>query len=213
MKNLVSKIALTILIVTTFGLFTLIIGKPPLSSLNAIIFWMQPISIGGFIFMVMNLLISFKNWKADMHTFLNKFPFKSVACFAVPFVFIFILGSQMESRISDKVKRFLNEASVGTIVCIDRQPTKNPEWVINELKKIMPLPDHHSHATKRINIELIDGDKKIVIELGRDSDRAQEYWVFYPEYGYTSKNEIGRIITDIFDDYFKDTGEETSAKK
>jgi hypothetical protein len=78
---------------------------------------------------------------------------------------------------------------------------KNPNQVIAGLKKVAPRPGHGTHTTKKIRIEVMSKNQTLMIRLGRDSNRNQEYWVFYPDYRFTSTHEIGRITTDLFDDY------------
>lgn len=101
----------------------------------------------------------------------------------------------------DKVRSFLDEVTTDVTVSVNGQQVKDPNEIIAGLLKVAPLPAHHTHATKRFRIEVSSNEGILVLELGRDSRRQQEYWVFWPEYRYTSRNEIGRITTNLFDDY------------
>ena len=107
----------------------------------------------------------------------------------------------MQRIVRREVKTFLNNVSSNAVVEINKQQIENKVQVIEELIKVAPLTAHHSHSTKRIHINIIDGDEGLVIELGRDSSRDQEYWVFYLGYGETYVNEIGRITTNLFDNF------------
>jgi hypothetical protein len=113
----------------------------------------------------------------------------------------FILSFTMERIVRHEVKTFLEGVSENAIVSINDEVIRGTETVIDELRKLAPLAAHHSHATKRIRITIIDNNQGLVIDLGRDSERPQEYWVFYLGYMHTRVNEIGRITTGLFDDY------------
>jgi hypothetical protein len=41
----------------------------------------------------------------------------------------------------------------------------------------------------------------LLLWVCRDSDNPREYWVYYPKYLITTYNEVGRLVTPIFDGY------------
>jgi len=96
---------------------------------------------------------------------------------------------------------FLQKLSGNYIVYINQQPVDDSDRIISALKQIAPYWAHHSHPTKRIRVDIRSDTSDLTLELGRDSDNPQEYWVFYSESGVTSNNEIGRITTPVFDGY------------
>jgi hypothetical protein len=96
---------------------------------------------------------------------------------------------------------FIQSLSGNYVVYIDGSQVDNPDRIISALKQIVPYPAHHSHPTKRIRVEIRSEAKDLTLELGRDSDNRQEYWVFYSASDVGSNNEIGRITTSAFDDY------------
>ncbi len=124
-----------------------------------------------------------------------------VSCFLGAIAIVLIVCDLIKLTAEDRVKRFLDKASAEVTVTIDGEPIQNPYEVITELKKIAPLPGHRSHTTKAIAFEVVSNGETLRLCLGRDSYDNQQYWVFYPNYRYTSRNEIGRIVTNIFDDY------------
>ena len=73
--------------------------------------------------------------------------------------------------------------------------------MLSALKTLRPLSAHHSSPTKRINVHISEGSHRIALSLARDSSDPREYWVFYPKYYITRYNEIGRIVTPVFDNY------------
>jgi len=178
-------------------------------SLHILASIIYPILLTPFItfpFLFINLGKSIRKNRMDRKT--NRFyrfenlPFKSAALFlgSIAIVILFCDLTKLSAR--EKIKGFLDGVFAEDLrISVNEQLVENPTKVIAELKKIAPLTPHHSHATEKIRIQIMSHNKTLRIELGRDSSSAQEYWVFYPEYRYTSKNDVGRIITDIFDDY------------
>lgn len=86
-------------------------------------------------------------------------------------------------------------------VYVNNHPARDPDKVISDVKSLAPQLGHHSHPTKRIRVEIRSEQGSLTLELDRDSGFPQQYWVFYPKYGITSNNEIGRITTPVFDEY------------
>lgn len=144
-----------------------------------------------------------KWWKSDrkVPTGWKIFGYASIVAFVLPIIIIFILSFTMERIVRHEVKTWLENVSDDPIVSINNAVIRKPQTVIDELRKLAPRAAHHSRVTKRIRITIIDNDQGLVIDLGRDSQRPQEYWVFYLGYRHTRVNEIGRITTSLFDDY------------
>jgi hypothetical protein len=99
-----------------------------------------------------------------------------------------------------EVTYVLEHEDPNATVSIDGHPVQNPREVLNLLEAIQDLPAHHSHPIKRLRVD-VSGRRHTTLALGRDSDNAREYWVFYPRHYITRENEIGRIITPLFDAY------------
>jgi hypothetical protein len=124
-----------------------------------------------------------------------------ICFFVAPILFILLLSSLMTWLIRGEVKGFLGDLSSDMVIMINDKPVKNPGLIIAELSKVASLPAHHTRYTKKFRVEVVSHDRSLTIELGRDSNNTQEYWLFYPGYHYTSNNEFGRIITTTFNDY------------
>jgi hypothetical protein len=57
-------------------------------------------------------------------------------------------------------------------------------------------------VTIRIEVDIQDDrGRKLVLELGRDSENLREYWVFSQSSEITRGNEIGRVTSSLFDRY------------
>jgi hypothetical protein len=129
------------------------------------------------------------------------FPYKTVLAFAVPILLIFLLSSIMTSIIRNDINNFLSSIPTDASITIDGKAVQDAGSVISALKQIAPLAAHHSHPESIVCITITAKGQTLRLNLGRDSERSNEYWVFYPQYRNTSNNEIGRIITKLFDSY------------
>ncbi len=130
-----------------------------------------------------------------------KLPLKSVLFFAVPVLSALCVGAVSKSIGRNEIIQTLDSLSSAARVSIDGKAADKPGDILSVLKKTRWIYPHHSHPTKRINVEIADESQSLLLSLGRDSDDPREYWVFYPKYWITSGNEVGRIVTPVFDGY------------
>ena len=168
-------------------------------------FWSFPLSFVFFIIFLIRLALkppikeSFILKPKSIVCWQN-IPFKSFTCFVLFFVFIVVTSSIIKANSLNMIHDFLNNKET-MVVKINGDFIENTKDIIVMLKTIEPLPAHHSHDTVQIRIEVISNSKSLGLEFGRDSQRPQEYWVFYPKYRCTSKNEIARVKTDLLNEY------------
>lgn len=145
------------------------------------------------------LLVSWSNYLS--HRKENRaFPVKSTIFFAVPVIVGLLSTFTSQSIAQDEVLQLLQSLPANCVLSVDGHKVQNPEEILNTLRAVRDLPAHHSSPTKRITVEISD-HSHIVLSLARDSGNPREYWVFYPKYRITASNEIGRIITPLFDAY------------
>lgn len=128
-------------------------------------------------------------------------PVKSVCFFAIPIMLAIACADTAQSVGRSQALKVLGSASESTTVLVNGKMSGGQKEIIQALSGINSAWAHHSHPTKRIIVEIRNGTNNFVLQLGRDSDRPQEYWVFLPLYSITDKNEIGRITTSLFDKY------------
>jgi hypothetical protein len=155
----------------------------------------------GVIFLVQSLVG--KRWKTGRKTPLawKIFGIFAVVCFVVPIQVSFMVGGSMKKTLRAEVIRFLKNITPEATVMVNGKTIQNSQNVISEMAKLTKLAAHHSHPTIRIHAEVIDENRRLRLELGRDSELPTEYWVFCPDYRFTKLNEIGRITTNFFNDY------------
>ena len=125
---------------------------------------------------------------------------RSTAVFIVAVILGLLIGATSTSIARFEVLRFLERQSDNRIVSVNGHRVQNSAEIVNTVKNLTDLPAHHSHPIKRIAVDISD-HSQITLWLGRDSDNPREYWVFYPKHFITRSNEIGRVITPLFDAY------------
>jgi hypothetical protein len=130
-----------------------------------------------------------------------KFPIKSTVFFLLPILIVDAISNFMTTSARDEVLKFISGLSGHYTVDVNLQRVDDADKIISALKGIAPVWAHHSHPTRKIRVDIQGGHGDLTLELGRDSGNPNEYWVFQPEYGVTSNNEIGRITTSVFDAY------------
>lgn len=131
----------------------------------------------------------------------TSFPTKSVSFFLVSALTAGAAAIMMTTYASHDVVNSIRSLSGNYVVYVDGRQIRDSDKLISALKEIAPYAAHHSHPIKRIRVEIRGDATDLTLELGRDSDRPEEYWVFYPRFGVTSNNEIGRITTSALDEY------------
>ena len=128
------------------------------------------------------------------------FPVKSAVVFVGAALLTLLVALSVTSLSRREVLEFITDARA-LKVYVNSQPAPNADEIVAALKTLQPVAAHHSRPTKMIKIDLHSDNGVVTIECGRDSANGQEYWVFYPKYGITSNNEIGRITTSALNPY------------
>jgi hypothetical protein len=136
-------------------------------------------------------------------TFFDWSPYKSLKSllfFAIPMFVALGAGETGREIAHAQILDKLDLLKADCHFSINGKAATKPEQILAALKTLDWLPAHHSSPTKTINVEISD-HSRIVLRLARDSGNPREYWVYYPKYYITQWNEIGRIITPLFDEY------------
>ena len=176
-----------------------------MKSLNLIFYLVSAIPFVALPFLLVNWA-KYMKARSENRSGLNplpaKFPVKSVIFFAAPILVAIAIAEIMSSRSRLQALGFLRDLAGTYKVYVNSKPAHDPERVVSALKQVAPAPvGHHSHPTKMIRVDIQGETDSLTLELGRDSGSPQEYWVFNPRFRVTSNNEIGRVITTVFDDY------------
>ena len=136
-------------------------------------------------------------------TFLNlrRRPIMSALILGVPVLLVFGAVNTSRDIAQASLLDELDSISDNCKIWINGRSAPSSHEILSSLRTLTSLLPHHSHPTVRITVEIIEGSKHVVLSLGRDSTNPQEYWVFDPRYFNTRSNEIGRIVTPVFDAY------------
>jgi hypothetical protein len=86
-------------------------------------------------------------------------------------------------------------------VSINGERATDPEGALDMLRSMCGYWAHHTHPEGRILIDIRSNRGRLVVRLGRDSGRPDEYWVYYPRYYVSNIDEIDRIRTHLLDNY------------
>lgn len=101
--------------------------------------------------------------------------------------------SLVETRAKNELINILTNEHVNLTI-IGKQLTQKDELeLLNILKTIKHIPAHHSHPTEELIIQLKFDNHMSNIYLNMDSERKDEYWVYWDKYTVSNSNEIGRI--------------------
>ena len=153
-------------------------------------------------FLVVNWAIYMKRRQANgLASPKSAFPRKSVGFFLISCLTAIIVGGVITTYVRREALNFIQSLPENYTVYVNEEQVRDSHKLISALKGIAPYWAHHSHPTKRIRILIRSDEGDLRLELGRDSDTPQEYWVFSLEHDVSSNNEIGRITTAAFDEY------------
>ena len=133
--------------------------------------------------------------------YFHRRPLRSVLILGIPILVSFCVCDGSQRYAQDRVLETLGAFGERSQISVNGTPAPNPKDVLLALKTLRSLSPHHSSPAKRINVEISEGSHHIALSLARDSSDPREYWVFYPKYYVTRYNEIGRIVTPMFDNY------------
>ena len=140
----------------------------------------------------------FRYWRSGRNGRL--FPIKSVIVFIASVVLGLATTSTSTSIARMEVLGFLQRQSPDRTVAVNGHAVQNSKEILNALKEVRELPYHHSSPYQQIRVDISD-HSHLVLLLARDSNNPREYWIFYPRHFVTRSNDIGHIISPLFDAY------------
>jgi len=127
-------------------------------------------------------------------------PLTTVLFFGVPILVATAAANTSQHIAHDQILDQLAALKDDYQISINGRAAQNPSEILTALRKLDWLPAHHSSPTNRVSLQ-ISGGSQVTLQLARDSSNPREYWVFDPKHYVTRHNEIGRIITPLFDAY------------
>ena len=121
-------------------------------------------------------------------------------CLFVIIIFFqaFMMAGVMNMKSRQHVRSILSDIDPKKVeIKIGGIETKYRDDWFNAIKCIRIGTGSHSHSEDEQEFVISDSESTLVLKIGRDSDRDDEFWVFYPKYYATKNNEIGRFRSDI----------------
>jgi hypothetical protein len=128
-------------------------------------------------------------------------PIRSILFFMIPVIVGLVVGETSKLIGHHEVLRALESFRDDYQLRINGKSVQNPDQTLAILKTLHWIFPHHSHSTRRIDVEVSNHSQRLLLWVSRDSDDPREYWVFYPKYLVTAHNEVGRVVTPSFDAY------------
>lgn len=115
---------------------------------------------------------------------------------------IAVYGTLQEARVDAAradVRGFVREAGENAELIVDGRARPDSKELLGLLGSLDRGSSHNSHPMRRSPVVVRHGDRSLELEMGRDSERADEYWVYLPRDWTTDHNEVGRIRTRALD--------------
>ena len=128
------------------------------------------------------------------------------SAFLIPVIIMFVLGLTqlvaihiVQLQALKKVKNHLEQPDLKIKVSGIELDSSLRLTVLSELKSIKRIRAHNSHPVNNIIINLYSKNDSIKLEIGKDVDVKNEYWVFWDKYFSTTDLDLGRIKAISFE--------------
>ncbi len=147
------------------------------------------------------VLVQCRNKDLDKKSFNKLIVWKVLLFGAIPIILMSLCSHHLEKIALTEVRDFLSHSDSKIQISVNGVIVQDYGRYLPVLQDITRKASHRSHDTGKIEIVIRKGSDNMELFLGRDSQIPTEYWVFYPKYKHTTRNEIGRITTNVFDGY------------
>lgn len=112
---------------------------------------------------------------------------------------LLLLNNIFSSRAKLELLQTLSDSKLNVTLCNEPVNKEKQSSIISELKLLRDIPRHHSQPLDTVPIKILKNDTDIRIRIQRDSDRENEYWIYWDKYKITKENAVGYIQTLKFD--------------
>jgi len=110
-----------------------------------------------------------------------------------------LVNNIFSKRAKEELLRILNDPKLSLTVCDQPIQMDSQASFISEIKSLSEIPRHHSRPLDTLPIKILKDKTDIKIRIQRDSDRENEYWIYWDKYNITTDNAIGYLQTSKFD--------------
>ena len=91
------------------------------------------------------------------------------------------------------VRSELHEKLGGEIISVVSQRGVDKAKVLQSLKDMSSPKHNNTHSLERFMFKVKTAEEEIYLELAKDSNDNEVYWVYYPKYYYSGINDVGKI--------------------
>lgn len=135
---------------------------------------------------------------------MKPFPDKRPRGFAAAgMVFVGVIGAEftLVAFVKHEAFREIDPQLYGKIesVTVNGIQIGNSGPLVTALRNMQGTIGHHSHPTKRYRVLLTTARGSLALDMERDSEDPEEYWVFYPYFHITRLNPLGHAFTDALE--------------
>ncbi|MCO4292014.1 hypothetical protein NF867_03950 [Solitalea sp. MAHUQ-68] len=109
----------------------------------------------------------------------------------VTFIIASIADSNRQDLALRDLKQFLKQDSLVVKINNESLDSLSTTKILNVIRSIKIIDAHHSHPIDTTYLQIITPRDTVYLTIGKDSERPNEYWVFWTK--YFKESEIGRI--------------------
>jgi hypothetical protein len=129
----------------------------------------------------------------------------------LPILFLFVGTLFLADTWSEnRAREALVQATAGSPrVLLNGIPVDDPSVLVTAVRELRHVPAHHSGPTAAVRLDFVTGDDTTSVNLARDSERPDEFWVYRagPNWNNDSLGqEAGRIESPSLNGYLKSRG-------
>lgn len=110
-----------------------------------------------------------------------------------------LLNNIFLSRAKHQLVKILTDSTLTIKICNENASAEDQKILLSEIRLLREIPRHHSQPLDTIPLEILQDKNNLKLRIQRDSDRADEYWIYWDRYKISSDNAIGYIQTRKFD--------------
>ncbi len=110
-----------------------------------------------------------------------------------------LLNNIFLSRAKLQLVNILSSNALTVKICNENVSVEDQKMLLSEIKLLREIPRHHSQPLDTIPLAILQDNINLKLRVQRDSDRANEYWIYWDRYKISSDNAIGYIHTRRFD--------------
>lgn len=107
-------------------------------------------------------------------------------------ILLFTLQSIVNHKAMGEIGAFLDQVDPAmATIRIDGNEVEQVEEVLHAIQQVRSLTRWRSHITNGRKCEIIHKSDTLVLVIGQNVSRRDQYWVYYPKYRFAGRNSVG----------------------